>query len=92
MRIRHMEVPDAVRAGTEVALNCDYDLQVGKQLFQFDLLEVTLVCDDSYPFLITTCSLQVACGDNREGFKNPGYGKCLWWGGGGPPFSVKFFC
>ena len=28
VRIRHMEVPDAVRAGTEVALNCDYDLQV----------------------------------------------------------------
>jgi len=27
VRIRHMEVPDAVRAGTEVALNCDYDLQ-----------------------------------------------------------------
>jgi len=27
VRIRHMEVPDAVRAGAEVALNCDYDLQ-----------------------------------------------------------------
>ena len=53
MRIRHMEVPDAVRAGTEVALNCDYDLQVGKKYF--NLLDVTLVCDDSDPFLITTC-------------------------------------
>ena len=33
VRIRHMEVPDAVRAGTEVALNCDYDLQVEKKIF-----------------------------------------------------------
>ena len=26
----------------------------------------------------------------REGFKNPSYGKCPWWGGGVPPFSVNF--
>ena len=28
--IRHLEIPDAVRAGNEATLTCDYDLKVGK--------------------------------------------------------------
>ena len=30
IRIRHLEIPDAVRAGNEAKLTCDYDLKVGK--------------------------------------------------------------
>lgn len=29
IRIRHLEIPDAVRAGNEAKLTCDYDLKVG---------------------------------------------------------------
>ena len=28
IRIRHLEIPDAVRAGNEATLTCDYDLEV----------------------------------------------------------------
>ena len=28
VKIRRLDVPDAVRAGTEVRLTCDYDLEV----------------------------------------------------------------
>ena len=33
VRIRHLAVPDAVRAGTEVRLTCDYDLEVNRMAF-----------------------------------------------------------
>ena len=32
IRIRHLEIPDAVRAGNEAKLTCDYDLKVGNLL------------------------------------------------------------
>ena len=47
-----MEVPDAVRAGTEVALNCDYDLQVH---FYFILLFLIKV-EFNFFYLIQFCS------------------------------------
>ena len=28
IRINHLEIPDAVRAGNEAILTCDYDLEV----------------------------------------------------------------
>ena len=37
MKIRRLDVPDAVRSGTEVRLTCDYDLEVRCYL-QFNLL------------------------------------------------------
>lgn len=47
-----MEVPDAVRAGTEVALNCDYDLQVHFYFILLFLIKIKF----NFFYLIQFCS------------------------------------
>ena len=50
IRIRHLEIPDAVRAGNEAKLTCDYDLKVGnlllslKQIIINEMKTKKLIC------------------------------------------------
>ena len=53
MRIKHLDVPDAVRAGTEVALNCDYDLQVNIMMREENISNFDYLSSKNYNFQLS---------------------------------------
>ena len=53
VRIKHLDVPDAVRAGTEVALNCDYDLQVNIMMREENISNFDYLSSKNYNFQLS---------------------------------------